>query len=215
MTRLPLLITLTLSATCAVAEQPTAVSDTQPPRPVRISKSIASHSAADIAKLTAKAKAGDADAQGMLGRCYIVGDGVQTDYTQGIKWLQQAAEQKNAFAHCRLALCYLEGRGVPQNEAKGLEHLRQAAELGDVQAQSCLGFYYLKGQGVPKDEKKAVELIRQAAEQGDAQAQFLLGVFYYEMGIDGKPDMFEGFNWIMRAADQGHPAANAYFQRRQ
>ncbi len=62
--------------------------------------------AADIARLTAQATAGNAQAQFDLGNAYIKGDGVAIDRWQGVKWYLKAADQGLAQAQSELALQY-------------------------------------------------------------------------------------------------------------
>lgn len=61
--------------------------------------------------LSAKAKAGAAYAQFDLGKRYILGDGVETNFVEARKWLEAAAKQNHAGASNTLAeLTRLEAR---------------------------------------------------------------------------------------------------------
>lgn len=74
--------------------------------------------AADIAKLTAAATAGDAQAQLDLGNAYIKGDGVKPDRAQGVKWVLMAANQGLIEAQSELALQYADdGQAADKAEA--------------------------------------------------------------------------------------------------
>jgi len=68
--------------------------------------------AADIAKLTADANAGSAQAQYDLGNAYMKGDGVAADPVESAKWCRMAAEQDFVAAEVQLSLKYLNGTGV-------------------------------------------------------------------------------------------------------
>ena len=69
--------------------------------------------AADIAKLTQDATAGNAEAQFELGNAYIKGDGVTMDAAQAAKWYGMAADQGYTQAQVQMAMKYAHGNGVP------------------------------------------------------------------------------------------------------
>ena len=68
--------------------------------------------AADIAKLTQEATAGNAEAQFQLGNALTKGDGVGVDVPQGLKWYRMAADQGYPQAQVQLAMKYAHGDGV-------------------------------------------------------------------------------------------------------
>ena len=49
-----------------------------------------------FAETKAKAEAGDADAQYNLGLMYVLGEGVEQDFKEAVKWYQKAADQGDA-----------------------------------------------------------------------------------------------------------------------
>lgn len=92
------------------------------------------------------------------------------DYTNALKYFQQAAEQGNAKAQYNLGVCYENGQGVLQNYTEAVKWYRKAAEQGDALAQYNLGGCYYVGQGVAQNYTEAVKWIKKAAKQGDALA---------------------------------------------
>ncbi|MBR5681173.1 MAG: sel1 repeat family protein, partial [Clostridia bacterium] len=68
-----------------------------------------SDSGCDIKKLQKAAEQGDAEAQNDLGHCYVIGDGVEKDEKEAVKWFRKAAEQGVAGAQFNLAQCYERG----------------------------------------------------------------------------------------------------------
>ena len=149
------------------------------------------------------AEEGNAEAQNMLGMCYLKGQGVTKDYTEAVKWFRKAAEQGNTSAQDNLGYCFYYGKGVTENYTEAVKWFRKAAEQGDASAQDNLGncFYY------GKDYTEAVKWYRKAAEQGMAEAQYSLGdCYYYANGV--KQDYKEAAKWYLMAAEQG----NAYAQ---
>jgi len=79
----------------------------------------AAFAGADIAKLTADANAGIAEAQFQLGNAYLRGDGVAADPVASAKWCQMAAEQGYAPAEAQLAMKLGNGNGVTKDRVEG------------------------------------------------------------------------------------------------
>jgi TPR repeat protein len=152
------------------------------------------------------AEQGLADAQRILGMCYINGGGVAKDPVQAVKWFRSAAEQGNPLAQLDLALCYHSGDGLAEDAMESVKWARKAAEQGNAQAQFNLGTCYQCGDGVPKDEVEAVKWYRKAAEQNHANGQCNLGNCYFKGGGVVK-DYVEGYKWLLLAAGQGNENA--------
>jgi len=150
----------------------------------------------------AKAEKGEAEAQVRLGASYFIGQGVEQDYTEAVKWLQKAAEQGVARAQVFLGSAYANGQGVAQDQAEALKWYRKAAEQDDSAAQVYLGMCYAYGFGVNKDTAEAAKLLRKAAEQGLREAQYFLGQCYAN-GNGVSNDKTEAAKWWQKAADQG------------
>ena len=110
------------------------------------------------------------DAQYALGKLLLADDAEVHDREQGIRWLTQAAENKNEFAAYRLAKEFLKDG----NTAEALPWLTASAEAGSPYAEYLLGKLYWEGEDIPQDMGQAVYWLTQAAEQGHAYAQILL-----------------------------------------
>lgn len=108
------------------------------------------------------AEQGDADAQAMLGRMYLMGQGVQKDSEQASKWFKASASQGNAEAQFFLGSIYL----LPRKDvAEGLKWLRLAADQGNQDAQLLLGKAYMDGSPeVPRDPVQGDMWLRLAAK---------------------------------------------------
>lgn len=102
-----------------------------------------------LKEATPLAGQGNADAQLLLGRMYLKGDGVLMDREQAIKWFTASAAQGNADAQFLLGSMYL----LPQKDiAEGVKWLRLSAEQGNQDAQYVLGKAYIQGlEGLPRD----------------------------------------------------------------
>ena len=108
-----------------------------------------------------------ADAQVLLGSCYVLGYGVTINYKEALELFRKAAAQDNVGAYSMLGICYYE----QQNNKEAVKWLRKAAEQGDATAQYYLGLCYYRGKGVRKDHEEALRWFRMAAEQGYNDAQ--------------------------------------------
>ena len=66
----------------------------------------------------------------MVSGCYYIGDGVEKDTAEAMKWHRKAAEQRHNDAMQNLAHCYRHGFGVEQDEAEAdrWDELAEAAE---------------------------------------------------------------------------------------
>lgn len=115
-------------------------------------------------ELAPLAQGGNVDAQLLLGKMYMLGQGVPPDAGLALKWFRAAADQGNAEAEFFLGTMYLlPAKDIPQ----GLKWLRLSAEQGTADAQLLLGMAYLKGSDVPHDLVQADMWLRLAAAQGD------------------------------------------------
>jgi hypothetical protein len=111
---------------------------------------------------TPLAEQGNADAQLILGRMYLMGQGVLKDSDEAIKWFKSAATQGNADAQFFLGSMYL----LPQKDiAEGLKWLRLSAQQGMQDAQYLVGKAYVQGAtGLPRDPVQGAMWLRLAAK---------------------------------------------------
>ena len=112
--------------------------------------------------LLAKANAGDASAQVLVGDAFAAGNGLPRsssqlaeDLEQAAEWYRKAADKGDIAGEMRLAALYRDGRGVTRDIAQAAEWYLKAAEKGDATAQATLGVLYSIGQGVPHDDVEA------------------------------------------------------------
>jgi uncharacterized protein len=114
-------------------------------------------------ELTPLVKQGDPDAQVLLGRMYLMGNGVLKDPDEANKLFEEAAKQGNADAQFFLGSpAVLRHANIPQ----GLKMLRLSAEQGNQDAQLLLGKSHLTGLGpdLPRDPVQADMWLRLAAK---------------------------------------------------
>jgi TPR repeat protein len=108
-----------------------------------------------IALILSAAKEGNEDAQFRIAEMYKMGEGVEKNPAEALKWHRIAAENGSSEAQLYLAEIYRYGKGVEKNLEKSLEWYKLAAEGGNHDAMSTLGFMYYRGDGVEKDYNEA------------------------------------------------------------
>jgi hypothetical protein len=115
-----------------------------------------------VKELTVLSEQGNSDAQLILGKMYMMGEGVPKDSEQAIKWLKAAAVQENADAQFFLGSIYL----LPQRDiGEGLKWLRLSAEQGMQDAQYLLGKAYMTdAKELPRDPVQGDMWLRLAAQ---------------------------------------------------
>lgn len=127
-----------------------------------------------IRLLTEAANQGYAQAEYELGRIYLYGRGINTDYAQALIWERKAAEQGDPRAQRDLAFMYERGFGVEADPAKAAEWNQKAATQGNPDAQLHLAKALDEGAGVNKDSQEARKWYSKAARQEQPAAQLEL-----------------------------------------
>lgn len=117
------------------------------------------------------AAAGDASAQNDLAIRYLVGRGVQQDYREAAKWLQEAGASNVTSAQYNLGVLYDSGRGVEVDPVEALIWFHSAAEKGHGRAQYALAAAYAAGRGIARDQDMALKWLRRAAQSNILEAQ--------------------------------------------
>lgn len=124
-----------------------------------------------LKEITPLAKAGNADAQHLLGLMYYMGRGVQRDYKQAFSWHSKAAAQGKADAQYVIGAMYYTGNAVPQDQKLAVTWFRKAAEQGHPDAQHALGLMYrYHVAGMPQDMVIAYMLWNLASANGNRNA---------------------------------------------
>jgi TPR repeat protein len=124
-----------------------------------------------LREITPLARAGNADAQHLLGLMFYMGRGVKRDYKQAFEWHRKAALQGKADAEYVIAAMYYQGNAVPQDDRQAVYWFRKAAEQGHPEAQHALALMnkYHKS-GVPQDYVIAYMLWNLSAASGNMSA---------------------------------------------
>jgi hypothetical protein len=162
-----------------------------------------------------------------LGAAYAAGMGVQLDPDKAKDLLTAASaaglvEAKFELARLSLKGCFEEADPAARQE--WLDFLTAASASGFAEAQYELAQLHLRGSFEGADPTAGRELLILAAEKGSAEAtailsllagaeqaeaqiQFVLGNIYSEGPGVVQQDHAEAFSWWLRAAEQGHAAA--------
>lgn len=117
------------------------------------------------------AKAGNADAEHLLGLMYYMGRGLPQDYKQAMFWHRKAADQGKADAQYVVGAMYYTGNSVLQDHKQAVVWFRKAAEQNHAEAQQVLGLMYRYHMGgVQQDIVVAYMLWNLAAANGSSNA---------------------------------------------
>ena len=158
----------------------------------------------EVSYLRDQAGRGDAMAAYRLGRLYMTGTGVPSDYKEAAKYLHAADEQGLTKAKVVLGYLYENGKGVPRDYRRAFEYYAAAARQGDLTAANNLAAMYGHGRGVRRDVQQSVNWYRHAAEGGNVVAQCNLASLYF-WGRGVAQDYAQAAQWFRKAAESGYP----------
>lgn len=118
-----------------------------------------------------------------LGRCYVVGWGVEEDTVKALEYIRRAEKAGDALAlHC-LAFMHSNAMGLPEDNFKAADYWQAAADKGLPEAHHNLGWMYAEGISPHKvDMDKAFIHYLTAAEKGYGKSLLEVGLFYFKGG---------------------------------
>jgi localization factor PodJL len=153
---------------------------------------------ANVDRVEALAKGGDAQAQLLLGLRELA----KNNDTDAANWLERAAIQGVPVAQYRIATLYASGRGVAADKAKAFRWYLAAAQAGNRKAMSNLAVAYAQGDGTAKNPQEAGRWFLKAAQLGLPDAQFDLAILY-ERGLGVPQNLTDAYRWYVIAAKTG------------
>ncbi len=127
------------------------------------------------------------------------------DYEKAQAWLRRSADDGNAGARNNLGWMHEKGLGMKVDYAAARELYLAAVRGGNPQAKGNLEDFFAAGRGAPSGAA-AVEWYRGGAEAGISSAQYRLGMMYAR-GEGVAKDERVAVEWLVKAAQQGHPEA--------
>lgn len=158
--------------------------------------------ASSLASMQAKAKAGSAAAELVLGLKYLEGDGVATNDAEAMRWITKAAQQGQPVAQYRLGTMYERGRGTAVNTKQAHDWYAKSAQQGNRKAMHNLAVSYAQGAGTDKNFSEAARWFTSASQLGLVDSQFNLAVLY-ERGLGVPPSLRDAYRWYAIAAANG------------
>jgi len=81
---------------------------------------------------------GSAEAQFLIGKLLMEGNGVKKNQEEAIAWLKKAAAQDYGEAHFYLGLAWSKGKGVPKDEYTACRYFYRALRVGFSEAQEYI-----------------------------------------------------------------------------
>ncbi|MEJ2179575.1 MAG: tetratricopeptide repeat protein, partial [Gammaproteobacteria bacterium] len=152
------------------------------------------------------AEEGNAIAQFNIAHMHEVGEGVEKNAVEALKWYQRAAGQGYAEAQNNLGILYSNGIGAPRDQKQSAYWTEMAANQGLPNAQFQMGVKHNTGRGVDKDDRKAFEWFLKSASSGFPAAQTITAE-YYLSGKGVQQDINLALYWFQQAAEQDFPQA--------
>lgn len=175
-------------------------------RPESMERSIAPASENDTAYMAAMR--GEAWAQTKVGKDYVATMEDDLRVRQGVRLLQQAAEQNDAEALFVLGSLAMAGVGIPRSTTAAFDYCRRAAELDFPDAQYELAAMYALGRGTEVDEQAALRWARKAMDQGNTKAKYSVGRLLL-LG-EKEADLPEAIDLLNQAIDSGIDEAGIF-----
>jgi len=112
-------------------------------------------------------------AAGYLGRIFLRGEAVETNYAKSLEWFRRGITAGDAGSQNGLGLMYLYGLGVPRDAHKAADFFRAAADQDYSPAQVNIGVLFLD-QGQVEDLQIANRYFELAARYGHIEALYYL-----------------------------------------
>lgn len=161
------------------------------------------------------AQANDPEAQVLLAKAFLNGNGVEQDLEKADHWFRRAARQGHPTA--MLYMGYRDEQRDRMGDA--FSWFKQAAEEGNSEAMIAAGTYLMQGIGIGQDMVKGCEMFRRAAHAGRAAGRRLYGKCLL-LGKGTEQNTAAGIVEIEAAAELGDKIAmrilgvgiNAYMQ---
>lgn len=148
------------------------------------------------------AESGDVIAQSELADLYILGNGIEENISEGIKWLKLSSEKGYWRSMYKLASLYLDDDIEIKDDETAIELLTKASEMGFSWSTFRLGRLYEEGDVLPRDSQKAISLYKKASDLGCINATVVLAYIYYN-GEEVEEDCKKAYKLAKKAADLG------------
>lgn len=164
-----------------------------------------------VKDISAKSKAGDADAMGILAD--LMSDLGSNNHGEILLLAKESKTKGSPYG--KYVYAFLIDKNIIVNNDNipledFLSQLEEKASIGDWYAAYDLACIYINGQcGVTEDSAKGINWLRKAVDQGLAPAQLALGNYYF-IGKGVAKSETKAVNWYRKATDQGDSDAQFY-----
>jgi len=142
------------------------------------------------------AKAGDIDAQNMVGRAYENGWGTAKDFARAAQHYRIAAEAGLAWAQYNLGHLLLDGNGVARDHAAAFRWYFAAAAQGHERSMNLVARCCEEGWGCPRDPAAARMWYRRSAEAG-----YFRGAYNYATILSAEGCIAGALRWFRQALE--------------
>jgi uncharacterized protein len=156
------------------------------------------------------ADAGDPHGLVNLGYLYARGHGVRADPLKSLHLYELSAKAGSSEGMNALGFKHLHATGIPKDVKRAVYWFCEAVVRGNWRAMNNLGLLLISGE-VPLAPQEAINLWRQASELGHPNAMNNLAISY--LNGPGR-DLQKADEWMLRAAQLGHPGAQRYMRSR-
>ena len=156
------------------------------------------------------AEEGDVASQRKLGIHIVDDKSLKKYHSEGVKWLEKAADQEDSTAMNWLGWCYDNAVGVAQDYDMAVLWYKKAVDHGNNSAKRGLGIDILQGRSQRLSVREGLRYLEESAESGDKTAMNWLAWFYKE-GKSVDKDMRKAEEWYRKAVDAGNTSAAASF----
>jgi TPR repeat protein len=183
-------------------------------------------------KIKVAARKGNAIAEYALGLMHEKGIGVERDIRMALSYYRRSAEQGYSAAQNEVARSYERG----EDYKKAAKWYRRSAEQGDAKGQFSLGRLYQENRinshdyydnlteavlwyqeaviGGEKAARDRLDFLKDSAlkDSGHREAKYAYGKLRLTYTLMGNADNEIAYNYLKRAADQGHLRARHYLE---
>ena len=163
---------------------------------------FADYVAEDLEDIIAKANAGDAYYQGVVGMMYLNRFEVAQDLSKAYEFSKQSAEAGNAIGMYQIAVMKVYNLIATEDTLskqeifqEPLKKLQEEAVKEDAIIQFCLGHAYYRGFGVEKDWGKSLEWNMKSMLQGYDQAEMYFNGLLKDKACTG--EIFERIRGLL------------------
>jgi len=160
------------------------------------------------------AQQGNPEAQRLLARMYYLGQGVEQNEAESLKWLKLSVDQGDDMAMATLGSMYDLGKGgVQKDMTQAVKWFRAAADHGNISVLPQLSYIYFNGVvGVPQNYAEAAKWDHKIIERDDfyldvRDAQEQLGEIYAK-GEGVAQDYVQAYMWLNLASASGDKFAS-------